>query len=182
MCKGAGCKEKAGWRCTQNCPIVHKSCSVGNLRPGVPRKKQIVPNTGLCFFLLNIKIFFILIQLQVYLKPATIFSHCLQPALWVQIMHVRLLHQWSLLILCILADIDECARDSSVCGAGACENMDGSFACECSQGYTGLNCETGMYAPHCLILHTHILFCRFTRYDARLAFALFYSFECIRVC
>lgn len=44
-----------------------------------------------------------------------------------------------------LQDLDECKVNPGVCIGGHCVNTDGSFRCECNDGYTldesGLRCE-----------------------------------------
>ena len=45
--------------------------------------------------------------------------------------------------LCLQIDIDECEEEDQ-CGQGRCENLPGSFGCDCNEGYTatpdGRNC------------------------------------------
>ena len=51
-------------------------------------------------------------------------------------------YNWSLSIL----DIDECTEyNETLCSNnGTCENINGSYVCECSfTGYKGVTCETG---------------------------------------
>ena len=40
-------------------------------------------------------------------------------------------------------DTDECALNDELCGTGTCENMPGSYRCQCLDGFTGRHCETG---------------------------------------
>ena len=52
---------------------------------------------------------------------------------------------------CILTDIEECAKGTHNChGVANCYNNEGSFTCECRQGYTGdgiVNCDpAGMWS------------------------------------
>lgn len=42
-----------------------------------------------------------------------------------------------------LADIDECG--SSPCIHGICSDGINNYTCQCMVGYTGANCETGLY-------------------------------------
>ena len=34
-----------------------------------------------------------------------------------------------------VADIDECSRGQEVCRRGQCQNVEGSYICECGEGY-----------------------------------------------
>lgn len=44
----------------------------------------------------------------------------------------------------IIADINECALDPDICSNGICENLRGSYRCNCNSGYesdvSGQNC------------------------------------------
>ena len=41
-------------------------------------------------------------------------------------------------------DINECSASVNPCqNGGQCVNAPGSYDCDCSQGYSGLNCQTG---------------------------------------
>lgn len=48
----------------------------------------------------------------------------------------------------IIADINECALDPDICSNGVCENLRGSYRCNCNSGYeldvSGQNC-VGMF-------------------------------------
>ena len=35
----------------------------------------------------------------------------------------------------LIADIDECAEDPTICGSLNCENFPGSYNCYCYEGY-----------------------------------------------
>ena len=39
------------------------------------------------------------------------------------------------IIMCYIADIDECKRDPNICGGGRCTNTQGSYFCTCDPGY-----------------------------------------------
>eukprot|EP00057_Strongylocentrotus_purpuratus_P022288 XP_011676762.1 PREDICTED: fibropellin-3-like [Strongylocentrotus purpuratus] len=41
-------------------------------------------------------------------------------------------------------DIDECGRGNPCLNGASCINTPGSYTCECADGYTGNNCETGI--------------------------------------
>jgi len=34
-----------------------------------------------------------------------------------------------------MLDINECAQNPSICGNGACENLNGTYRCHCNPGY-----------------------------------------------
>ena len=40
------------------------------------------------------------------------------------------------------SDINECTEDPTVCGAGTCQNMDGSFKCYCPVGFVSLDSKS----------------------------------------
>ena len=45
----------------------------------------------------------------------------------------------------VAADVSDCSS-SSLCGAhGTCQQLTGSYQCQCQAGYTGTNCDTGEY-------------------------------------
>ena len=46
-----------------------------------------------------------------------------------------------------LTDIDECGAAPCQHG-GTCTDQVNGYTCECMAGYTGTNCETGMYSFH----------------------------------
>ena len=43
----------------------------------------------------------------------------------------------------ILLDVDECTEHPCI-NNGTCVKYDGSYRCQCIQGWTGQNCEIGM--------------------------------------
>ena len=50
----------------------------------------------------------------------------------------------------IIADIDECTENASICDLNAnCTDIDGSFTCTCKTGYTGDGdtCESMFLCP-----------------------------------
>ena len=46
-------------------------------------------------------------------------------------------------LLSLFEDIDECL--SLPCTHGTCHNSMGSYSCTCESGWTGFNCDTGIY-------------------------------------
>jgi len=42
----------------------------------------------------------------------------------------------------VLADINECLLAPCING-GTCENLNGTYQCLCTAGWTGLNCDSG---------------------------------------
>ena len=52
-------------------------------------------------------------------------------------------------------DIDECASDPCQNG-GTCVDKINRYNCECEDGYTGTNCETGQYSISILIFNQHV--------------------------
>lgn len=48
------------------------------------------------------------------------------------------------LLCCVNTDINECALDPDICPNGICENLRGSYRCNCNSGYepdpSGRNC------------------------------------------
>ena len=45
----------------------------------------------------------------------------------------------------LLADINECASSPCKNAATCIDKVDG-FSCTCDSGWTGVNCDTGMYS------------------------------------
>ena len=45
-----------------------------------------------------------------------------------------IIHQWSMFVLCNVADIDECAVDNGLC-SDRCTNTYGSYVCSGEDGY-----------------------------------------------
>jgi len=45
----------------------------------------------------------------------------------------------------VSCDLVEDNCDPNPCHNGICENQIGGYLCQCSQGYTGRNCETGKH-------------------------------------
>lgn len=56
--------------------------------------------------------------------------------------------------LCIFVDVNEC--EQFVCkNGGSCANINGSYSCQCTAGWTGPHCETGtvsIYYKICMII------------------------------
>ena len=42
-------------------------------------------------------------------------------------------------------DIQECDIENNCLNGATCVDGIGSYTCDCATGYTGLNCETGLY-------------------------------------
>ena len=46
--------------------------------------------------------------------------------------------------LYVYLDIDECELTELCQNGGTCNNMDGSYTCDCVSGFTGQHCENGI--------------------------------------
>lgn len=60
----------------------------------------------------------------------------------------------------IIADINECAIMRGVCGNGTCENIDGSFTCNCNEGF-----ESTMMMQVCMGKRCFNTGCKYPRFN-----------------
>lgn len=59
---------------------------------------------------------------------------CIGKLMLASVLLLQLIRRLNLTVLFRL-DINECQAESNVCGAGTCQNMDGSYKCYCPDGY-----------------------------------------------